>query len=185
MTKSEQTRDNILSVSLELFSEKGFDGTGMRDVAKKAGVSLGLTYNYFNSKEALLTEIILDHSRKIKDWFISKYQETDSPDKAKDMLIENYLEILQGNEEYFRLFWSLMLQPKILKDQEALITGMFEMIYESFTKIPSKQKSGFTDIDRKHMMILILGSTINYLVKKDLFPIDTLREILKAKAGDL
>lgn len=52
-TRGEATRRKILETSLELFREKGFDGTTMRDIAKAAGVSLGAAYYYFTSKEAI------------------------------------------------------------------------------------------------------------------------------------
>lgn len=49
--KSRQTRQSILDAALALFAEKGFAGTTMRDIAARAGMSLGLTYRYFERKE--------------------------------------------------------------------------------------------------------------------------------------
>lgn len=51
--KSKQTRQGILDCALALFAEKGFAKTTMRDIAGRAGVSLGLTYRYFERKEDL------------------------------------------------------------------------------------------------------------------------------------
>jgi AcrR family transcriptional regulator len=52
--KSAETRTKILDAALELFREKGFAETSMREVAAKAGVATGLAYYYFESKEALV-----------------------------------------------------------------------------------------------------------------------------------
>jgi AcrR family transcriptional regulator len=52
--KGDQTRALILETSLEMFRERGYDKTTMRDVAQKAGVSLGNAYYYFSSKEYLI-----------------------------------------------------------------------------------------------------------------------------------
>jgi AcrR family transcriptional regulator len=52
-TKKESTRRRILEVSLQLFQRQGFGRTTMRDVARKAGIALGTTYNYFPTKEHL------------------------------------------------------------------------------------------------------------------------------------
>jgi len=49
--KSRQTRQSILDAALALFAEKGFAKTTMRDIAARAGMSLGLTYRYFERKE--------------------------------------------------------------------------------------------------------------------------------------
>lgn len=52
--KAQRTRDQILEASLTLFRESGFDRTSMRDIASRAGLSLGSTYYYFGSKEELV-----------------------------------------------------------------------------------------------------------------------------------
>ena len=39
---------------MELFREKGFEATTMRDIAAKAGVALGGAYYYFSSKDAIV-----------------------------------------------------------------------------------------------------------------------------------
>jgi TetR/AcrR family transcriptional regulator len=54
---SEQTkerRDRILEAAEELFSDQGFDGTGVSAIAEKAGVNKALIYYYFKSKEEIL-----------------------------------------------------------------------------------------------------------------------------------
>ena len=49
----EQRICNILKTALGLFRERGFAGTGIRQLAGQAGVSLGLMNHYFGSKEHL------------------------------------------------------------------------------------------------------------------------------------
>ncbi|HYK17453.1 MAG TPA: TetR family transcriptional regulator [Bryobacteraceae bacterium] len=52
--KSEATRGRILESALNLFRERGFDESTMRDIASAAGVATGAAYYYFESKEALV-----------------------------------------------------------------------------------------------------------------------------------
>jgi AcrR family transcriptional regulator len=51
---SEETRRQILDTALTLFRERGFDETTIRDIAARAGLSLGAAYYYFKSKEAIV-----------------------------------------------------------------------------------------------------------------------------------
>jgi len=51
---SEETRRQILETALALFRERGFEETTIRDIAGRAGLSLGAAYYYFNSKEAIV-----------------------------------------------------------------------------------------------------------------------------------
>jgi AcrR family transcriptional regulator len=54
VSKGDQTKALILDTALEMFRERGYEQTTMRAIAKKAGVSLGNAYYYFNSKEFLI-----------------------------------------------------------------------------------------------------------------------------------
>jgi AcrR family transcriptional regulator len=55
-------REDILTASLNLFAEKGFHGTSMRDIARGARITEGLIYHYFASKRDLFRAIIEEHS---------------------------------------------------------------------------------------------------------------------------
>jgi AcrR family transcriptional regulator len=52
--RAEDTRRKIYEAAMELFREKGFESTTMRDIAAKAGVALGGAYYYFSSKDAIV-----------------------------------------------------------------------------------------------------------------------------------
>lgn len=53
----EDKRERILKAALELFCERGFHGTAVPLVADRAGVSVGLIYRNFASKEELVNEV--------------------------------------------------------------------------------------------------------------------------------
>lgn len=54
LVKSEETRKRILNAALDLFREKGFETTTMREIALRAGVATGAAYYYFDSKDAIV-----------------------------------------------------------------------------------------------------------------------------------
>jgi AcrR family transcriptional regulator len=54
--RAEDTRRKICEAAMELFREKGFEETTMRDIAAKASVALGGAYYYFSSKDAIVLE---------------------------------------------------------------------------------------------------------------------------------
>jgi AcrR family transcriptional regulator len=69
MGKSEKpitNRDKILEAALVAFIEAGIHQTGMRDIAKRAGVSLGNLYNHFAGKQALIVEIARIEAEEIE-----------------------------------------------------------------------------------------------------------------------
>ena len=57
MNQVEDKRTAILEATLRLISENGFHGAAMSKVAKEAGVSAGIIYHYFDSKDDLINEL--------------------------------------------------------------------------------------------------------------------------------
>lgn len=51
---SASTREKILDVALDLFSDQGFDGTSMREIAQRLGITKPSIYYHFASKEDIL-----------------------------------------------------------------------------------------------------------------------------------
>ncbi|MBU3599378.1 TetR/AcrR family transcriptional regulator [Polynucleobacter sp. 30F-ANTBAC] len=59
----------ILDAAIECFAAGGYVGTSNRDIAKRAGVTSGLLYHYFDSKAALFHEALKDVNSKLLEVF--------------------------------------------------------------------------------------------------------------------
>jgi AcrR family transcriptional regulator len=59
---AEERRNQLIDVALELFAEKGWENTSVKDLAEVGGVAPGLIYHYFSSKEDLLLAVFDKHS---------------------------------------------------------------------------------------------------------------------------
>jgi AcrR family transcriptional regulator len=55
--KNTNKREEIVRAALELIAERGFHGTPMAMIAKKAGVGAGTIYRYFESKDVLISKL--------------------------------------------------------------------------------------------------------------------------------
>ncbi|MCW8884659.1 MAG: TetR/AcrR family transcriptional regulator [Motiliproteus sp.] len=64
-SKGQQTREHILKQGLQLFNDKGYHGTGLKEILDAAGIPKGSFYHYFESKEHFAVEII-NHYRAIE-----------------------------------------------------------------------------------------------------------------------
>lgn len=62
----ESSREKLIRSAEWLFSEKGFDGTSVRDIANDAGVNSALVGYYFHGKEGLLAEVYTRHCEPLK-----------------------------------------------------------------------------------------------------------------------
>jgi AcrR family transcriptional regulator len=77
MAEHTDTRERILDVALELFNEKGYDATSLREIAERLGVTKAALYYHFERKEDIFLELhlrlhgigrgILDHLDALED----------------------------------------------------------------------------------------------------------------------
>lgn len=58
----EDRREQIIDAAMRVFSQKGFTRATNKDIAREAGITPGLIYHYFESKEALLKAMIEERS---------------------------------------------------------------------------------------------------------------------------
>jgi AcrR family transcriptional regulator len=65
--KAQETRSRILQAAVELFQERGFEESTMRDVAARAGVATGAAYYYFGSKEELVLAYYLSTHEEVQE----------------------------------------------------------------------------------------------------------------------
>ena len=64
------TREKLIRSAIEVFSEKGYDGTRLGEVAKRCGMTTGAVYSRFGSKEDLLSEAVWEASGRPIDEFM-------------------------------------------------------------------------------------------------------------------
>src|SRR5215470_15246178 len=98
--RAEDTRKKIYEAAMELFREKGFEETTMRDIAAKAGVALGGTYYYYSSKDA----IVLAFYREMQEMSTSLVTEgLAGKKKLKDRIravLDQRLKLLAPNRKF-------------------------------------------------------------------------------------
>jgi AcrR family transcriptional regulator len=64
--KKKETRQRLLSAAMELFREQGYTATTVEDITDRADVAKGTFFNYFPSKEALLSELSIWGIEKLR-----------------------------------------------------------------------------------------------------------------------
>ena len=59
LSKGERTSQAIVDAAYHLFVEQGFHGTSMRQIARRAGITVGGIYNHFEGKEQIFEQVLL------------------------------------------------------------------------------------------------------------------------------
>jgi AcrR family transcriptional regulator len=170
----EKSREKILSASLELFANKGYDATSIESIATKAGISKGLIYNYYESKKSILLAIFEDAIAQGES-MIEKQKGAGSVQHRVEGMIEMYFDLLQGSPEYLKLLMVISLQPGVMEDTKELTGEMFKRNQEMIAAVFNKGK----DKDPlKGLMLdaLLDGILLNYIRYGNKYPIDALKK---------
>lgn len=108
----EEKRALIMTVALEHFANEGYFNTTITHIARHAGISKGLMYNYFESKEELLMAIINKSIEEISRYFDPNKDGYISEEEF-EIFIRKLFSILREKINFWRLFSQLMIQKDV------------------------------------------------------------------------
>ncbi|MBI4857267.1 MAG: TetR/AcrR family transcriptional regulator [Acetobacterium woodii] len=94
--KRESKKEVILENAKQLFSEKGYDGTSMDEIALRTGVPKSLIYYHFKCKEELLNAIVF----KFFDEYDQLLREDGADSKER---ANSYFDYLEKNSDFLRI----------------------------------------------------------------------------------
>jgi TetR/AcrR family transcriptional repressor of mexJK operon len=148
----------IIDAASRIFLEKGFDGTSMDHVAKRAGVSKQTVYSHFSSKEALFGEAI--HVA------IAKYYPETAIEKVKEhsleadlrAVCENYARLLMGEDA--------MAMYRVLVAAAPKGPALAEIFYDAGPREMKEKLCEFLQgwVDQGELVINDLGKAANRLI---------------------
>ena len=98
----EERRQEIFDAALKLFGEKGYEKITITDIAKSIGVSQGLCYRYFPSKEVLFDSAIEQYADILVSQFAEMAENIHMP--LKQFIEEMPLNVEDQNTKYYAVF---------------------------------------------------------------------------------
>jgi AcrR family transcriptional regulator len=156
--KAEKRRGQILDAALTVFANKGFAGASMRDIAREVGVTEGLLYHYFPSKDELLTSCFEERGWTAQLGRIVAEAEGKPLEVVLRDMVSSFLETLYTNRETMRVFCSESHHDeKIANFHKRKVESNLAMLGEF---VDARQKSGDIQpgVDAGSVGSLLLGS---------------------------
>jgi AcrR family transcriptional regulator len=150
--KREQTIKKLLEVALRLFAVQGFEATSIRTIATEAGISLGLLYNYFKSKDELLEAIF---KRGVED-------------------------IHASLKEFWKLLHGIRMQSVVVRKLMTEMSEQTTFIEIQIKHNLIEAGIPFPDLEAKLLFASIDGMAHHYLLY-DNYPIDDVATLLIMK----
>ena len=174
----EASRRRILKAAMRLFAARGYAGTSIRLIASSAGISVGLLYNHFPTKEALLDALFEQSMRDVQASFASA--EAGTPSQRIERLVRGSFAILDTNRDFWRLSSGVRMQP-------AVVTGVGQKLRAWMTPIQStlagylkEAGSRRPDLDAALLFALIDGVSQHYVLDPRGYPLKNVADRIVA-----
>jgi AcrR family transcriptional regulator len=164
-------KTEILQAAEELFAQKGFDGTSVRDIAQHANVNLAMISYYFGSKEKLL-EALIDYRSSYTAGILEELSadQTLSPWDKIDRLLDFYIDKIMSHQAFHKVM-TYHYSTTRSKDIRELITTIKLRNLEQIKKIlaEGQRKKVFRKVDVELTMTTVMGTISQITMSKGLF----------------
>lgn len=115
-----EKKNKIIEASYELFSEVGYYGTNTAEIAKKAGVSTGIVYGYFQDKRDILISVMEKYIKNAFDPVFKLFDNMTSETSIAEIVkkvIEATIKIHKKNAKIHETLHSLTPTDEVVNMQ--------------------------------------------------------------------
>ncbi|MGC9341631.1 MAG: TetR/AcrR family transcriptional regulator [Bacteroidales bacterium] len=167
----ESRKDLIRGKALKLFALEGYHTTSIQMIAKEAGISKGLIYNYYESKEDLLKDVIISGMKRIFETVDPNEDGVLTDEEMKNMLEINKRSLV-ADRRFWTLYFSILPQPNVIAIVKDEVMEMYEDLMSMFTEYFKKE--GYDDPETEAMMLasILDGVSFHYLFNPNRYPLD-------------
>jgi len=188
--KRTQSTKRILNAAANVFSEVGFAGARVDEIAKRAGINKAMIYYRIGDKKALYDEVLHDIFADTAKRIAHNIKETQSPEEKLKTFIRN---IARTVDQHHHLAPIMMRElasgtrnfPEVAGQDLARIVSMLTAILKE-----GEKKGVFIKTNPFLIHMMIVGTTIFYKMsapirtKQTIFP-ESLRKLDKDVSGDM
>lgn len=180
LSRSEQSRSQIMDAARRLFVKNGFHGTSMRQIAREAGIALGGIYNHFASKEELFVAVLEAYHpyREILP-FLEQAQEK-TVEGFVYATAENMKAVLDRRPDFLNL-----MMIEIVEFNSRHVPQLFQLIFPQIARVVRTfmaRKENLRPIPVPMIMRIFLGLFFSYYLTEKLIGQDFPQEL---QEGDL
>lgn len=131
-TSEIQTRTKILQAAQKLFAKSGYDGTTIRDLAKKAGVAEGTLFRHFTNKKAILIELATEGWVEILTDLLTELSEMSSYKAVAQVMRRRMLNISHNADMMKVCFLEAQFHPELRDKIQSEVIEKMTDVAEAF-----------------------------------------------------
>jgi TetR/AcrR family transcriptional regulator len=169
---ADERRRQLIEVSIDLFSRKGFAGTTTKEIAAAAGVTEAIIFRHFATKQDLYTAIVehMCSRAETADWLrgAESLMERNEDEALFRYLMKGILDFTQADRRYERLILFAALEGNELALMHHNATSSVGQALVGY--IGRRQREGAMVLADPHLVIsALVGAVKFYAARKYLF----------------
>ncbi len=167
----------ILSSALDLFANEGYHQASIARIAKKANISKGLIYNYFDSKEELLKELIeIGFETLIQPFDPNK--DGVLTEEEFEFFVKETFKTLKQNPEYWKLYFSVLLQPRVLQLAKTELFKIMEPFLQTMYNYYRERGNEKPEAEAFMFAAALDGIGLHYILQPDNYPLEDIINLI-------
>jgi len=170
--RSGETRSRILISALHVFSQTGYDGSGVAEICSAAGVSKGAFYHHFPSKQAVFLELLhlwlADLDQRLND---VQLESMDVPETLISMsaMLKNIFQDADRRLPMFLEFWTQASRDPVIWQETIAPYDRYQQYFSALIRKGIAQGS-LEEVDPEAAARLIVSIAIGTLLQGLLDP---------------
>ncbi len=167
---SADKKEIIMNAAIELFAEKGFEGTSIRDLATKADVNVAMVNYYFGSKDKLF-EALLEQKATFMRGRLDEIASNSKLSEIEkiDAIVESYVARILSQPSFHRVLHQelLMGERETLHQNIVKVFGKNTLVLKNIIEQGIKKKI-FKKVDPELTMATLIGTINQVMLSKTL-----------------
>lgn len=174
-----ESKHRIMEAAFKLIATNGYESTSIAMIAKTAGISKGLLYNYFESKEQLLKALVISAMQQGEE-VVSKLI-TKDPKQTLTNIFRWFFDEMRENHNQWRLITELTFKIDKFDFVHNLVTSKMNEFIGAISSILELLDYEDPLGEARIIGALLDGVGIQLLIVKDGYPIDEIEKYLIKK----
>ena len=177
-TMRQVSRQKILNAALEVFAKQGYSSATIDAISKTAGISKGLMYNYFKSKEDVLKELMIGMMENLMCEFMPLKPGTKF--KRKDIIsfINVGIDLVLEKPYFWKLYFSVFVQPDVTAIIYNKMMEMSKPYLISLTEYYKDKGNKNPEVMMRYLSAVMDGIQLHCMLDPETFPAEEVKKLL-------
>ena len=172
------SRQRILDAALEVFAKQGYHSSTVGAIANNANISKGLLYNYFKSKDEVLSELMIG----MMDALMCELMPLKKDEKLTDKDIVNFInvgiDLVLAKPYYWKLYFSVAMQPDVMAivfDRMMEVSKPYLIAMSDYFKNKGFEKP---EVMMRYLSAIMDGIQFHCMLDPKTFPAEDVKKLL-------